>query len=236
MPASFERPAHRRVLALLDAFDGAFLGTHGIVFGGGTRVVCELGEFRESVDLDLLCPDTAAYQAARATVTSRSLGLLARRPLALADDLRFDRYGIRGVLLAPDGTAVKLEVIALADYRLGSTTLPPIPVPALDRTACYVTKLLANSDRGLAFPHKDPLDLLAMWLEWGPAPGSAWREAERHYGSGVAGDLVRAWRYLAELAPDDLRRLASALVIAPSTLRDWQPQAARLAADLEHAR
>lgn len=61
----FERPAHVRVAALLDALDHRALAGWGLAFGGGTRIALELGEFRESGDVDFLTSDADGFAALR---------------------------------------------------------------------------------------------------------------------------------------------------------------------------
>ena len=51
---NFTRPWHRLVWRVLVSLNGDLLARAGCWFGGGTRVAMELGEFRESVDVDLL--------------------------------------------------------------------------------------------------------------------------------------------------------------------------------------
>ena len=53
--AAFKRPAHREVSAILSAMNAAFLRDAECYFAGGTRIVLELGEYRESKDIDFLC-------------------------------------------------------------------------------------------------------------------------------------------------------------------------------------
>ena len=47
-------------------------------FGGGTRIALALGEYRESADIDFLCASRTGYRTLRASVTQRSLGIMAR--------------------------------------------------------------------------------------------------------------------------------------------------------------
>ena len=61
----FRRPAHRHVLALLEALDAELLERCGFLFGGGTRIALELDEYRESQDIDFLCSRAAGYAELR---------------------------------------------------------------------------------------------------------------------------------------------------------------------------
>ncbi len=67
----FERPWHRDVLRILGALDADLLAENGFLFGGGTRLVLELQEYRESLDVDFLCSDPAGYGELRALARSR---------------------------------------------------------------------------------------------------------------------------------------------------------------------
>ena len=62
---SFVRPGHRQVYAVLAMMDSAFLAKTRCFFGGGTRIVLELGEYRESRDMDFLCSDRDGYRLLR---------------------------------------------------------------------------------------------------------------------------------------------------------------------------
>ncbi|HVR99778.1 MAG TPA: nucleotidyl transferase AbiEii/AbiGii toxin family protein, partial [Thermoanaerobaculia bacterium] len=61
----FKRQAHRNVLTLLRALDADLLSRCGFLFGGGTRIVLQLDEYRESQDVDFLCSDAAGYSDLR---------------------------------------------------------------------------------------------------------------------------------------------------------------------------
>ena len=63
----FKRPRHMLVQRILDAFDARFLSETCCYFGGGTRIVMELDEYRESLDIDLLCADKDGYRAIRSS-------------------------------------------------------------------------------------------------------------------------------------------------------------------------
>ena len=58
----FVRPHHRLIFKVLSELNTDFLSTCQCYFGGGTRIVLELNEYRESVDVDLLCADPAGYR------------------------------------------------------------------------------------------------------------------------------------------------------------------------------
>ncbi|WP_081485841.1 nucleotidyl transferase AbiEii/AbiGii toxin family protein [Thiothrix nivea] len=152
-------------------------------FGGGTRIALELDEYRESVDIDSLCPNKDAYRAVREQVTNTSLGALVRQEFEYVREIRADRYAVR-TFLKLGNTLVKLGIVSCDEYRLVAGADPNLfPLPYLSRESCFMTKLLANADRALAPPFKDVFDLVAMTLAWGEIPPAAWQEAERQYGS-----------------------------------------------------
>ncbi|GAB7225145.1 hypothetical protein VoSk93_43660 [Vibrio owensii] len=47
-------------------------------FGGGTRIALELDEFRESIDIDFLCPNKDSYRSVRQEVMNVTLGNLVK--------------------------------------------------------------------------------------------------------------------------------------------------------------
>ena len=61
----------------------------------------ELGEYRESVDLDMLCADRVGYSAIRSEDNQNSFGRLFKGEYKLTRDIRTDRYGIRTWLQRP---------------------------------------------------------------------------------------------------------------------------------------
>lgn len=51
MSRGFKRPAHNLVVEHLARLDASFLAECRCYFGGGTRNILELGEYRESKDI-----------------------------------------------------------------------------------------------------------------------------------------------------------------------------------------
>ena len=164
---NFRRPWHRLVWQVLESLNGDLLARARCWFGGGTRVAMELGEFRESVDVDFLCEDREGYRILRGTVTQSSLGDLVSRPLDLIRDVRADMYGIR-TFLRVDGQPVKFEVIFEGRIPLSGEARSPFPVEVLARPSCFAEKLLANADRGrdASANARDLIDLAFMAAHW----------------------------------------------------------------------
>lgn len=188
------RPRHRTVLAALRALDAQFLARSECFFGGGTRIVLSLGEYRESADVDLLCASRVGYRALRSTVSETSLGRIAKPRLKLAREVVADRYGIR-TFLDVGGERLKLEIILEGRIGLSGGVQNGLPVPALDAAACCAEKFLANADRwnDESALGRDVIDLAFMAARWGGEPMRAGlTTATEAYGKVAAGDAKRA--------------------------------------------
>jgi hypothetical protein len=178
--ARFKRAAHGEVLDVLGKLDAAFLRDSHCYFGGGTRIVLELGEYRESRDIDFLCASREGYRALRETVSARSLGKMASaRQFPLAREVRGDQYGVR-TWVEWAGAKVKLEIVREARIPLAGARIKGLPVSCLDRIHAFAEKFLANADRGLdpSTLSRDAVDL-AFMLE-------GWEDAEARDGLALA--------------------------------------------------
>ena len=151
----------------------------------------ELGEYRESVDVDFLCEDREGYRILRSAVTWNSLGDLVSRPLDLMRDVRADMYGIR-TFLRVGGQPVKFEVIFEGRIPLSGEARSPFPVEVLTRSSCFAEKLLANADRGRdpSANARDVIDLAFMAASW-PAEDlhTGMATAQSAYGDAVRREL-----------------------------------------------
>lgn len=221
---AFRRPSHRHVAAALARFDRGFLERAGCYFGGGTRIVLELGEYRESRDIDFLCASRDGYRALREAVTEASLGAIAPGPLALAREVRSDQYGIRTWLDCGE-LKIKFEILREARIDLAGMKVPRVPVACLDHAHAFAEKFLANADRGLdaSTLSRDAIDLAFMVAAWpgaeaarglGLARAAYGAEVERKLAAVVAklrGD--RAWRSrcVDGLGIEDTKTLSSGL-------------------------
>jgi len=196
----FKRTRHQSVAAALRAMDAAFLAEAQCYFAGGTRIVLELGEYRESEDLDFLCASRGGYRALRSTVTDRSLGRILASPLPLAREVRADRYGIR-TFFDMGETKLKMEIVNEARIDLAGQAVAGIPVPCLDHVSCFAEKYLANADGGNddSARSRDIIDLAFMIEAWGEetaAKGAA--IARESYGMVVDQAAVAAATRLVE--------------------------------------
>ncbi len=189
---AFKRPAHREVLAALSSMNATLLRDANCYFGGGTRIVLELGEYRESKDIDFLCASKDGYRKLRETVGEKSLGSIAGRNLKLARDVRADQYGVRTVLATPSGT-LKFEIVREARIGLAGSVVNKLPVECLDHVHCFAEKFLANADRGLdaATLSRDIVDLSYMLAGWQMAEAkTGFAIAESAYGASVRRSLA----------------------------------------------
>jgi len=203
MPEPFRRPAHRVVAGVLRALDSSFLARAKCYFGGGTRIVLELGEYRESRDIAFLCADKDGYRLLRESIRETSLAPLAARAVDLAREVRSDQYGIR-TFIARDGTSLKFEIIREARIALEAAQVRALPVPCLDRVHCFAEKFLANADRGLdgSTLSRDIVDLAFMTEGWTAADAVAGLSiAQEAYGESVGRQLAAVMRKMQDDRP-----------------------------------
>jgi hypothetical protein len=140
-----------RVALALQALDSELLEANQCYFGGGTAIALTHGEYRESVDIDLLVSEQKGYRELRQRLTSGnglSPILRAGHTLQVARDVRADQYGIR-TLIAIGGAQIKFEIVFESRISLEtpSSADQVCGVSTLTRVDMAATKLLANSDR-----------------------------------------------------------------------------------------
>jgi len=164
---AFIRPGHHLVLSVLQSLDSGFLEAAGCFFAGGTRIVLELGEYRESRAVDFLCADSAGYRRIRETVREHSLGSIQSSDLQLARQVRADQYGVRTVVQHNQST-LKFEIIREGRIALDGEPVAGLPVTCLSHRCCFAEKFMANSDRGLDMStlSRDIVDLAFMIQGW----------------------------------------------------------------------
>ena len=194
----FRRSQHRSVLALLAALQADTLAHSRFLFGGGTRIVLELDEFRESYDVDFLCSDAEGYAELRFAAATRGYAGLftssSLAQLAFPREMRIDQYGIR-FPVESGGDLLKVELIREARIDLDPGVRPEwSPVDCLSLSDCYAEKLLANSDRWAdrQVLSRDLIDLSVLRMRLGAIPETAWRKAEVAYKSAAQTDLRKA--------------------------------------------
>lgn len=234
----FRRPAHHEVVAALGLLDPRFLERCECHFGGGTRIVLELGEYRESRDVDFLCASRDGYRRLREVVSESSLGAIAPRGIALGREVRVDQYGIR-TWLARGEQRIKFEILRESRIDLAGCRVPGIPVTCLDPAHAFAEKFLANADRGLdaSTLSRDAVDLAFMIEGWSPgAAATGLAIAREAYGAEADRKLDAVTAKLREdrpyrtrvtqgLAIEDTRTLAAGL--ARLGRHHWRPKAGK---------
>ena len=204
---------HRLVLQVLQAMSPEVLEATRCFFAGGTRIVLELEEYRESADVDFLCSDRAGYRTIRSMITQNSFGGLFRDEVELVREIRADMYGIRSYLES-GGEPLKFEIVAEGRIELSGMRLEALPVPVLDHVSCFAEKLLANADRGRdeSTFARDLVDLAYMAAAWPPDDLTIGLErAEKAYGDVVQRELTAALARFEE--PAYRKRCATALAV-----------------------
>lgn len=199
----FEREHHRRIARVLESLDGPLLAANECWFGGGTAMALRFGEYRESVDIDLLVSKREGYRQLRQLLTGPEGVKAISRPgaeLQQVRELRADQYGLR-TMLRVDGIDIKFEIVLEAriafdlpgqpDEVCGIRSLTPLDLLA--------SKLLANSDRWRddSVLCRDLIDM-AMMQASKALLQQAIAKAEAAYGDSVRADLQRACEVLRE--------------------------------------
>lgn len=194
----FRREQHRKVLSLLHALDSEILSRCRFFFGGGTRIVLDLDEYRESRDIDFLCADAEGYADLRFAATTRGYDALfnpgSRNDIHFPREMKIDQYGIRFPVEIEEDL-IRVELIREARIGLGPGVRPSwSPVDCLAVPDCYAEKVLANSDRWAdrQFLSRDLIDLAALRSQLGPVPEEAWDKVERAYKTAGRDDLLKA--------------------------------------------
>ena len=215
--SKFARPQHELVLRILSMLDAAFLEDAQCYFGGGTRVVMSLGEYRESADIDLLCADRSGYRALRSAVKRDTLGRIAQARVVLAREVIADRYGIR-TFIEIRGQKIKFEIIHEGRIDISGISEAAYPVAVLDPVSCFAEKFLANADRWMdeSTLNRDIVDLAFMIVGWDrSAAGAGRRIATNAYGKVVTDSVRKAAKKLHD-HKDYFRRCVAGLGISDS--------------------
>ena len=133
---------------MLNSLSAELLESTACFFGGGTRIVLEMNEYRESLNVDYLCADQNGYRELRNLVSNSSLDGIFSKPPTLLRDVRADMYGIR-TFVEVDAQPVKFEIIREARSNLTGAQVSDLPIPCLNHSSAVAEKFLANADRGL---------------------------------------------------------------------------------------
>ncbi|MCB0367292.1 MAG: nucleotidyl transferase AbiEii/AbiGii toxin family protein [Bdellovibrionales bacterium] len=193
----FKRDHHVRIATILQALDAEELLSKGCLFGGGTAIVLSFGEYRESVDIDLMISDLSFYRDMRLKIKeANSLSPIVRKNLSLnlSREIRADQYGIR-TMIDQGGSEIKFEIVFEGRVKFQ----PPGPddnicgISTLSKLDMATSKLLANSDRWAddSVFSRDLIDLAMLNLPTGTFR-QALEKAALAYGGAVETDLIKA--------------------------------------------
>jgi hypothetical protein len=173
----FERPHHQKIAKLLHAMDDDLLAEAKCYFGGGTAIALQLGEYRESIDVDFLCSDKDGYRLLRNAITPPTLGAILRSPVKHIRDVRTQRDKI-STFLEIDEIPVRVAFVLEGRIDISGAIDPALSVPVLSREDMYAEKLLANADRALdrSQMSRDLIDLAMMIEAWRSIPATPWKK------------------------------------------------------------
>jgi hypothetical protein len=198
MRTIFRRERHRKVQALLAAFDASLLSRCNTLFAGGARIVLALGEYRDSHGVFFRCPDAEGYVELRFAVSSLGHDVLFKpdrsRELRISREIRFNQYGL-WFPVEIEGETIRVWMLREASIELDPGVRPEgLPVDCLSLTDCYAEKLMANSDRWAdrQVLSRDLIDLSALRRSVGPIPEEAWQKVEEAYGMFGRSNLLKA--------------------------------------------
>jgi len=198
----FERPHHQRIAQILSALNGQLLRENNCLFGGGTVIALRYGEYRESVDIDLLVSDVGSYRNLRQLLTgANGIAAIVREgaePLVQTREVRADQYGIRTMLMVAD-QPIKFEIVLEGRIELAAPGASDevCSVATLTPLDMATSKLLANSDRWAddGVFNRDIIDL-AMMKPSLALLRSAVEKAETAYGQAIRQDVEKALQRL----------------------------------------
>jgi len=189
MQEMFRLNRHNAIHQVLCSFNSDLFQRADCFFGGGTAIVLNLDEYRESVDIDFLCASKSGYRMLRQAVWEVGIkGLMnVDSEVRSLREMRTDQYGIRTVLQIQD-TPIKFEIVREGRIALRGAIDRRYGVPVLAREDMYTEKLLANTDRWAdrAVLSRDIIDISMMISRWGAIPEAAWGCAKGAYGDTVA--------------------------------------------------
>jgi hypothetical protein len=194
----FKRTHHQAIEQVLRLINADLLKTHQCYFGGGTAIALRNGEYRESVDIDLMVSDLACYRALRTLVReSGSVSALFKANTTLISQLRevrADQYGIRTAIgLGQHNIKFEIVLEGRIEFETPTATDEVCGVTTLSVVDLLASKLLANSDRWAdeGVFNRDLIDL-AMMKPSSDVFAKALAKAETAYGSSIQQDLEKS--------------------------------------------
>lgn len=165
----FERTYHQKIFIVLNSLRSDFLTEISAYFGGGTLLALLYDEYRQSHDMDFICPVGAGYRNLRTEVYDKGCNAFFKDTsnIDFVSEIRADQYGVR-LAVAVEDIRIKFEIIAEARISLE----PPVfydwsSVPCLSFTDSCAEKLLSNADRwaDTAVLSRDLIDLSVLRLQ-----------------------------------------------------------------------
>lgn len=219
----FSRPHHQRIARVLEGLDADLLLKNRCLFGGGTAIAMSQGEYRESLDIALICSSVDGYRELRNLVSRAGIDALSKRPAAVLREPKIDLYGIR-CAFAVDTVPVKFEIVFEGRLNLSD--------PAPSDKVCGVwtltledkvaSKLMANSDRWAddSVMSRDLIDL-SMLTDTGSLSPAGIEKAKRAYGDSIVTDFAKAKDALLNRAGRlELCMVRMAITLPSATLRE----------------
>ena len=222
----FTRLHHQRIAKVLESLDADLLKQHNCLFAGGTAIALGYGEYRESVDIDFLVSDLVSYRYLRNSVREQGLQVLMKSTDASqlqTSDIRSDQYGIRTKVFV-EGKPIKFEIVLEGRIGLAKPGKKDsiLGVASLTKLDMAVSKLLANSDRGLdmGMHCRDVIDLAMLNLSKAEF-AEATTKGEAAYGEAILKDLAKVIDMLGE-ANGLLERCMTAMDVSVPRALLWQ--------------
>ena len=222
----FTRPHHQLIAKVLESLDADLLKQHNCLFAGGTAIALGYGEYRESVDIDFLVSDLVSYRYLRNSVREQGLQVLMKSTDASqlqTSDIRSDQYGIRTKVFV-EGKPIKFEIVLEGRIGLAKPGKKDriLGVASLTKLDMAVSKLLANSDRGLdvGMHCRDVIDLAMLNLSKSEF-AEATTKSEAAYGEAILKDLAKVIGMLSE-ANGLLERCMKAMDVSVPRALLWQ--------------
>jgi len=199
----FTRQHHQKIAKVLESLNTDLLKENNCLFAGGTAIALRYGEYRESVDMDFLISDLSSYRYLRNLVREQGVQALMRITDAgqfQAADVRSDQYGIRTKLYV-ETNPIKFEIVLEGRIGLAKPGKEDsiLGVATLTKLDMAVSKLLANSDRGLdmGVHCRDVIDLAMIHLSKSEF-SEATVKAQEPYGEAILSDLSKVIDMLGE--------------------------------------
>jgi len=222
----FKRTHHQAIEQVLRLMNADLLKVHQCYFGGGTAIALRHGEYRESVDIDLMVSDLASYRALRTLVRESGsvLGLFNENTTLISQlrEVRADQYGIRTAIgLGQHNIKFEIVLEGRIEFEMPKPTDEVCGVATLSVVDLLASKLLANSDRWAdeGVFNRDLIDL-AMMKPGFDVFAKALVKSETAYGQSIQQDLDKAIGKLLD-KPDWLEKCMRAMGMsdtAPASL------------------